>query len=101
MNSVEDPLIYIVGNGIDEDQVHRQVSPEKLKEFEKRYNLKCFEVSCKTGKGVKELMEELTKEVLVTEKWNNSSIDKDNDEKELEKMVKTKVKKILLSITFY
>ena len=46
-------------------------------------------------------MEELTKEVLVTEKWNNSSIDKDNDEKETEKMVKTKVKKILLSITFY
>ena len=96
MNSVEDPLIYIVGNGIDEDQVHRQVSPEKLKEFEKRYNLKCFEVSCKTGKGVKELMEELTKEVLVTEKWNSSSIDKDisdntfqdNNEKELEKMSK-------------
>ena len=46
-------------------------------------------------------MEELTKEVLVTEKWNNSSIDKDNDKKELEKLVKTKVKKILLSITFY
>ena len=46
-------------------------------------------------------MEELTKDVLVTEKWNNSLIDKDNDEKELEKMVKTKVKKILLSITFY
>ena len=46
-------------------------------------------------------MEELTKEVLVTEKWNNFSIDKDNFEKELEKMVKNKVKKILLSITFY
>ena len=30
-------------------------------------------------------MEELTKEVLVTEKWNNSLIDKDNDEKNLKK----------------
>ena len=97
MNSVEDPLIYIAGNFTEGDHYQRQVSQEKIKEFEKRYNLKCFEISCKTGKGVKELMEELTKEVLVTEKWNSSSIDKDisdntfqdNNEKELEKMSKT------------
>ena len=95
-NSVEDPLIYIAANFIDEDHYQRQVSPDKIKEFEKRYNIKCFEVSCKTGRGIKELIEELTKEVLVTEKWNGSSIDKDisdnayqdNNEKELEKLSK-------------
>ena len=97
MNSVEDPIIYLVGNFIEEATVNREVTREAIKEFETANNLKYFEISCKLGKGIDDVMKELTKEVLLTEKYFTSTVDKDisdiatqeNSEKEMEKLSKS------------
>ena len=97
INSVEDPIVYIAGNFADEDASNHQITKEILKDFEKKNNLKCFEISCKTGLGVNELMEELTKDILITEKFYSSMVDKDisdvsykdYDDKEIERISKT------------
>ena len=97
INSVEDPIVYIAGNFADEDSSRHEINKDMLKEFEKKNNLKCFEISCKTGLGVKELIEELTKDIIITEKWYSTIIDKDvsdislkdYDEKEIERLSKT------------
>lgn len=100
INSVEDPIIYLVGNFIEEAKAKRQITREQIKHFEEenylKYNIKYFEISCKTGDGVNELMKELIKEILMTEKYFTSSIDKDisdlasqdNGEKDLERLSK-------------
>ena len=46
INSVEDPIVYIAGNFADEDASNHQITKEILKDFEKKNNLKCFEISC-------------------------------------------------------
>ena len=97
VNSVEDPIVYIAGNFSEEEITKHEVTKENLKDFEKKNNLKCFEISCKTGAGINELMEELTKEIIITEKWYSSIIDKDlsdvsykeYDDKEIERISKT------------
>ena len=97
MNSVEDPIIYLVGNFCEIASNKRQVTKEAIKEFESVNNLKYFEISCSTGIGINALMKELTKEILLTEKYFTSAVDKDiseislkeNNEKELEKLGKT------------
>ena len=96
MNSVEDPIIYLVGNFSEEASVNRKVSKDTIKEFERANTLKYFEISCKSGKGIDNIMNELIKEILLTEKYFTSTIDKDisemsnkeNTEKELEKLGK-------------
>ena len=77
MSSVEDPIIYLVGNFAEETSIYRQVTKEAIEEFENANNLKYFEVSCKMGKGINELMKELTKEIIATKKYFTSTIDKD------------------------
>ena len=97
MNSVEDPIIYLAGNFCDEDKSNRRISDDKITQFEKENNLKYFEISCKTGKNIEELMKELTKEILLTEKYYTSTIDKDISDisnmddggKEIEKLTKS------------
>ena len=95
-NSVEDPIIYIVGNFSDEASGKREITKEAIKEFETANNLKYFEISCSRGIGIEELMKELTKEILLTEKYFTSNIDKDisdiaiqdTGEKDMEKISK-------------
>jgi small GTP-binding protein len=75
--SVENPIIYIVGNYLDTEKNKRQVSKEALKTFAADENLKSFEISCKTGDNVNELLMELTKDIIVSDKWYSSKIFKD------------------------
>ena len=78
--SVENPIIYIVGNFSDIPKGSREVSSEELETFAKEEGLKYFEVSCQSGKGIKEVIEELTNEIIVSGKWYTSKIIKDVEE---------------------
>ena len=79
-NSVENPIIYIVGNFCDIKQSAREVSREELETFAVEEGLKYFEISCQNGKGIKEVIEELTNEIIVSGKWYTSKIIKDVEE---------------------
>ena len=74
--SVENPIIYIVGNYSDLKD-SRQVDKEDLINLATEEGLKYFEISCKTGIGINEVIMELTKEIVVTGKWYMSKIFKD------------------------
>jgi small GTP-binding protein len=76
-NSVENPIIYLVGNFSDVRKESRQVNFDELKSFAQEQELKCFEISCKNGNGINEVITELTREILVTGKWYISKIFKD------------------------
>ena len=97
MNSVEDPIIYLAGNFCEGEKSNRKVSDNRINQFKEENNLKYFEISCKTGKNIEELMKELTKEILLTEKYYTSTIDKDISDisnmddggKEIEKLAKS------------
>ena len=75
-NSVEDPIIFIVGNFKDEPGANNPQFENTIKNFVSN-KFKYFKISCKTGEGINEVMKELTKEILVTEKYNTTIIDKD------------------------
>ena len=96
-NSVEDPIIYLVGNFSKEAGINGvQVLEKDIKKFILENNIKYFEISCKLGEGINEVMKELTKEILDDEKYFNSTIDRDisdtsirdNSEKDIEKLGK-------------
>ena len=96
-NSVEDPIIYLVGNFSKEAGINGvQVLEKDIKKFILENNIKYFDISCKTGEGINEVMKELTKEILDDEKYFNSTIDRDisdtsirdNSEKDIEKLGK-------------
>ena len=74
--SVENPIIYIVGNFSDLRE-SREVSKEDLQNLTSEEGIKYFEVSCKNGNGINEVLMELTKEIIVTGKWYISKIFKD------------------------
>ena len=75
--SVENPIIYIIGNFSDSTKESREVSLDDLKNFAMEEELKYFEISCKTGSGINEIINELTKDILITGKWYISKIFKD------------------------
>ena len=84
--SVENPIIYLVGNFSDISKGSRKVSIEELETFATEEQLKFFEISCKSGKGIKELIDELTNEIIISGKWYTSKIIKDVEEsKDLDK----------------
>ena len=96
-NSVEDPIIYLVGNFSKEAGINGvQVLEKDIKKFILENNIKYFDISCKSGEGINEVMKELTKEILDDEKYFNSTIDRDisdtsirdNSEKDIEKLGK-------------
>ena len=96
-NSVEDPIIYLVGNFSKDAGINGvQVLEKDIKKFILENNIKYFEISCKSGEGINEVMKELTKEILDDEKYFNSTIDRDisdtsirdNSEKDIEKLGK-------------
>ena len=57
-------LIYLVGNKIDVEDKERKVDKEKALNFAKENNLRYFEISCKTGKGIQEFYNDLIKEIV-------------------------------------
>ena len=77
LNSVEDPIYYLVGN-FDGNQ--NKVTEDMVKEFKKENDIndmKFLRISCKNKKNVKDLLDEITKDVLLSEKYYTSVIDKD------------------------
>ena len=98
MNSVEEPLLYLVGNFGDEPV--NEVTTKMIDEF-KRENgiseIKYKRITCKKKKSVDELLAEITKDVSTAEKYYTSTIDKDISDissmedggKEIEKMTKS------------
>ena len=88
-NSVENPIIFLVGNYSDVKKESRKITFEELKTFAEEQELKYFEISCKNGNGINEVIEDLTKEILLTGKWYISKIFKDlGDISSLEKAEK-------------
>ena len=53
------PLLYLVGNKIDL-LPDREVTKEEGENYAKKYNMKYYEVSAKTGEGVNELIEDIS-----------------------------------------
>ena len=60
-------LIYLIGNFIDKKK-EREVNEKEAKTFAKENNLRYFETSCKTGKGVKEFWNDLVNEIIKIKK---------------------------------
>jgi len=56
-NSVPDCDIFLVGNKIDERIPGMGVSREEAQQYAEQYNAYVFEVSAKTGQGVKEMFD--------------------------------------------
>ena len=56
-------LIYLIGNKIDLNE-RREVEREEAIEFAKSENLRFFEISCKTGQGIKDFYGDLIHYVL-------------------------------------
>ena len=97
LNSVEEPLLYLVGNFSEQ---HCRVTDQMINDFKKDNDIndtKFFKISCTDARSVKELLDEITKDVLLSEKYYTSTIDKDISDtssmddgtKEIEKMTKT------------
>ena len=97
LNSVEDPIYYLVGNFNNQQN---RVTDKMINDFKKENDIndiKLFKISCKDQKRVKEILDEITKDVLLSEKFYTSTIDKDISDtssmddgtKEIEKMTKT------------
>ena len=55
-------LIYLIGNKIDMYE-KREVNKEEAKSFAKENNLRYFEISCKSGEGIKDFLNDLTNEL--------------------------------------
>ena len=55
-------LIYLIGNKMDLEE-SRKISQEEGKIFAKDNNLRFFEVSCKTGEGISEFLDDLRNEI--------------------------------------
>ena len=49
----------LIGNKVDLEEEHRQVSKEKGEELAKRYGIPFFETSAKTGENVEEMFQAL------------------------------------------
>ena len=60
----EDLFICLVGNKIDKEE-SREVSIEEANKYAKDKNLPYFEVSAKTGKGIKKLFDEIIKGSMI------------------------------------
>ena len=71
------PLSYLVGNKIDLFW-ERQVTKEEGENYAKKYNMKYYEVSAKTGEGINELIEDISNS-LINPKLKEKKIKKKNE----------------------
>ncbi|TFG30679.1 GTP-binding protein [Candidatus Thorarchaeota archaeon] len=67
-NSVPDCDVFIVGNKVDERVPGEGVTLDDAKEYASKYNARVFEVSAKSGLGVKELFEAAGKHLVTKHK---------------------------------
>ena len=69
LNSVEDPIYYLVGNSYNGQS---KVTDKMIQEFKKENDIndiKFQKLSCKDRKNVKDLLDDITKDVLLSEKY--------------------------------
>lgn len=64
-NSIEKPVIYLLGNKVD-DVENRIIKYRDAKNFADQYNLKYYETSAKTGKNINKVFFELINDLLKT-----------------------------------
>ena len=56
-------IIYLIGNKIDLFE-SRKINEEEARNLAKELNLRYFEISCATGKGIDEFMDDLKNELI-------------------------------------
>ena len=71
LNYNKEKIIFIVGNKIDEFD-KRKIWEEEGENIARKYNAEYFEISCKTGEG----LEELVNAMIIINKYSNSSTKK-------------------------
>ena len=71
---IDNILLYLVGNINDVESKQRKISTEKGKEFAEKNNMIFYEISIKTGDGVKELFQAIATKVdsLISENNQNN-----------------------------
>ena len=71
---IDNILLYLVGNINDVESKQRKISTEKGKEFAEKNNMIFYEISTKTGDGVKELFQAISTKVnsLISENNQNN-----------------------------
>ena len=73
--NLEEKVLYLIGNKIDRNPEEIEVTKEEAEIFAKNKNIKYFETSALTGKGINEAFEEMFKEVYEIYKKNNKKND--------------------------
>ena len=72
--NIDELFVCLVGNKVDLEEM-RVISKEEAEEYAKENNMQYFEVSAKTGEGIKELFDEATSKVvdkiIINEKEEN------------------------------
>ena len=63
-DNINDLFICLIGNKIDKED-KREVSIEKANKFAQENNIPYFEVSAKTGEGIKNLFDEVIKGAMI------------------------------------
>ena len=76
-DSLTNPLIILFGNKVDSENIEWKVTSEEVNEFFKTKGIPYFEVSAKTGKGIKEGFIYITNEVY------NKKMEENSDDKEI------------------
>ena len=76
-------VIFLVGNKID--LTEREVSNEEAMNFSKMKNVKYFETSAKTNCGIKEVFQQLYKDIFDLYKANKETNEKENDNIRIDK----------------
>ena len=92
-NSVDirEKAVILVGNKIDKPE--REVSNEEALSFAKRKKLKYYETSAKTGFNIKEVFNEIYKDIYLLNIDNGSILEKDIDEEKNHRIENIQIKK--------
>ena len=92
-NSVDirEKAVILVGNKIDKSE--REVSNEEALSFAKRKKLKYYETSAKTGFNIKEVFNEIYKDIYLLNIDNGSILEKDIDEEKNHRIENIQIKK--------
>ena len=59
-NSIEDNIIYIIGNKIDKNE--EKISKKEIKKLAKKFRCKYYEISCKWNLNIEEIIARITLE---------------------------------------
>ena len=75
---IRQKAVILIGNKIDKNE--RKVSNEEALSFAKRKKIKYFETSAKTGFNIKEVFNEIYKDIYMLSMDNGTNLEKDGDE---------------------